>query len=442
MSFFERWLGASTTEWVQPNIRFGRYSDSYKDSLSYDAWDKALDIFEENRFLDSLELFFQFLQDKEEDNVHWQRSDDRIAFEFFQGSKRIIGWATATHLRIEGRIGRMLNAGPELLRRMVEANYNLKFSRYALDPSEFITVVFDTSATDASPYKLYYAFKEVATHADKQDDLLLEEYGKMEAVDNSHLEPLSALETKVKHQFIINNIKNTLALVKEQKLNKYAGAVSYLLLNLIYKIDYLCKPEGFTMETLERMHRQFFAKETALTPEEKNQALIHEFTKLLARSEQDYSQEMYHIKTTFGITSSVTHDRLIHLINNELNDMDWYIANGYPKVALAIPSYLVGYSLFNYAIPQPDRDFFHLFYRAIESDYFKALGYKPDLYDHKTGQVNRKHLKKAINQIVKKHSHRYPNLRPAISQLVFDNILDFSKSYLLMVRDLDLSRID
>ncbi len=444
MSFFERWIGTKDNEWVQPEIRFGRYSDSYKAIDSYDAWDKALDVFEEGEFLNSLELFFTFLRDDAENNVRWEKTDERISFELFQGSKRIVGWANPERLRIEGRVAHMIDKGPELLRRMIEHNYSLKFGRYALDPDQNITVVFDTIAVDASPYKLYYAFKEVATQADKQDDLLLEEFGQMEAIDSSHLEPLPAIETTIKHRFIVNGIKKVLTEVEDKGLGKYPAAIAFLLLNLIYKIDYLTKPEGFTMESLERMHRQFFSKENELKAKEKNQLLIDGLKNLLARSEKEYSKEMYQVKYTFGITSSVTHDRLVHLIDGELQDMDWYMKNGYINVAAAIPSYLIGYSLFNYALPQPDRDFFHLFYRITESDYFKALGFKPNLCNNESSVLkpNRKIVKRAIDRIVKKHRSRYPKLRPDINHLVFDNPVLFSKSYLLMVRDLDLTRVD
>jgi len=442
MSFFESWFGGKEKEWIQPEIRFGRYSDSYKKTESYDAWDKALDVFEEGKFLDSLELFFAFLRDDTEDNVCWEKTGQSISFEIFQGSKRLIGWANPERIRIEGRVARIIETSPELLRRLVEQNYSLKFSRYALDPNQHITVVFDTIAAEASPFKLYYAFKEVAIQADKQDDLLLEEFGQMEAVDNSHLQALPAGEKKIKHHFILDKIRAILEEVKDKRLAEYPSGVAYLLLDLVYKIDYLIKPEGHTMECLERMHRQFFSTEKAYSPRQKNEILIEELKRLLARREQAFSREMYQIKTTFGITSSITHDRLIDLIDGELHDMDWYIENDFPKIAAAIPSYMIGYSLFNFALPQPDRDFFHLFYRVSEAIYFKDLGFKPDYCDCASQAPNRKIIKQAINQIVKKHRSRYPNLRPAVSKLSFDNMILFSKSYLLMVRDLDLTRID
>ena len=49
MSFFERWFGNNNEEVVQPDIRFGRYSDSYKDTHCYDAWDLALEYFDKEK---------------------------------------------------------------------------------------------------------------------------------------------------------------------------------------------------------------------------------------------------------------------------------------------------------------------------------------------------------------------------------------------------------
>ena len=85
-------------------------------------------------------------------------------------------WRTIQKLRCSARIakGEQLNVG--LLRRLIEHNYGLKYSRYALDAEGYITIVFDTFLLDGSPYKLYYALKEIATHADKQDDLLISEF--------------------------------------------------------------------------------------------------------------------------------------------------------------------------------------------------------------------------------------------------------------------------
>lgn len=444
MSFFERWFGPKSQLIEQPDVRFGRYSDSYKPSACYDAWDAALAAHEAGRYMDSYELFLRFLRDDDEDNVQWERQGSSLSFELLQGSKRVVGWATPQRLRVEARVARITEPRPELLRRLVEDNYALKFSRYAIDPDAHIVVVFDTDAAEASPYKLYYALKELATQADKQDDLLLEEFRHTEPVDSSHLRPLPEAETAVKHEFIVRQIEDTLQEVAKGTLDahEYPGGIACLLLALVYKLDYLVKPEGLTMEILERIHRQFFANEAAATPQQRNARMVAELQALLRRTQSDYSREMYQVKTTFGITATVTHDRIANLIGTELPQMDWYLTNGHGRVAAAYPTYIVGYSLFNYAVPQPDRDFFHLYFRIIEPDYFEALGFSQSYYRTPGGPLNGKAISKAVEQIARKHRQRYPNLRPLVSQLVFSHPTAFARSYLLMVKELDMTRVD
>ena len=43
--------------------------------------------------------------------------------------------------------------------------------------------------------------------------------------------------------------------VDDGKLNpiQYPGGITYLLLDAIYKLDFLVRPEGQTMETIERI---------------------------------------------------------------------------------------------------------------------------------------------------------------------------------------------
>ena len=222
---------------------------------------------------------------------------------------------------------------------------------------------------------------------------------------------------------------------------QYPGAVAYLLLNLVYKLDYLIKPEGYTMETLERIHRLYFAKDGKTTAQ-KNQLLVRDLKKLLKRKKEHFFKEMYRVKSTFGITTPVNHDRVVSFIDSELSHMDWYRENGHDDYAIAVPGYIVGYSLFNYAVPKPDRDLFHLFFKITKANYFRELGFSYQYVDDTGTQLNKKNIKKAIDRIVDENKSKYYKLNPAVSSLRFDSMLSFIKSYLLMIRNLDLTKRD
>lgn len=443
MAFFNKIFGSQAPAEAQPDLKFGRYTDSYKQAGQYDAWDKSLEQFEQEQYLDSYKSFFSYLRDERAENVKFWEADGGIRFEILQGSKKVIGFADKKKLTAEAKVAKAQSMHIGFLRQMVEHNFDLKFGRYALDAEDDIIILFDTYTLDGSPYKLYYALKEIATNADKQDDLLLDEFKMLEPVDMAILTKLSDNIKKVKYNFVQQKIQRIFEEMDNGNLNleQYPSAFAYLLLNLCYKLDYLIKPEGFMMEALERIHRLYSAKDDNNTTR-KNTLLRKEFQILLDRTEEDFFKEMYEVVATFGITSPVNHDKVVSFIEGELNNMDWFHENGHEKVALAVPGYIAGYCLFNFAIPKPDRDFFHLYFQIVEADYFKALGFTINYFNPATKTFEPKNIKKAIKNIVEDNKDLYPDLRPKLGMLSFDSLCDFAKSYFLMLKELDMTKLE
>ncbi len=423
----------------QPSIRFGRFSDSYKPSKNYDAWDDSLEKFEKQDYIGCYRSFFDYLRDEQEDNVKYWEVDEGIEFEFYQGSKRIFGHANTSKLKAEAKIAKAKGRKKQFMYRLLEQNFNLQYSRFAIDHEDTLTIIFDTYSLDGSPYKLYYALKELATNADKQDDLLLDEFKSLEQVGTDHLKMLPAEEKLVKYNYVINSIEKALNMAKDEQLcQEYPGGIAYLLLNLVYKLDYLIKPEGYMMEALERANRLYFANDNKNTFE-KIKGLQRELELLASRPREGFFREMYRGISTFGITAPVNHDHVVNLINHDLGNMDWYRDNGYEEIALSIPGYIIGYCMFNYAIPKPDRDLFHLYFQITEAPYFNALGFKNNYYSEKEAKLQPKYIRKAIEQIVTNNRKDYIHLAPHLSLLRYESMCEFAKSFLIMVRDLDLT---
>jgi hypothetical protein len=265
----------------------------------------------------------------------------------------------------------------------------------------------------------------------------------LQPVDASHLEDLPLPEKEVKYQYIRQEIEAALHEMEHGKLDKtqYAGSFAYLLLALLYKLDYLVKPEGFMMETLELIHRKYYENDNQPTVY-KNQALCKGLRQLLERDKESFFHEMYRVKSTFGITYSVGHEQVSGLIDTELQNMDWYQEHGYHTLAMAIPNYIVGHCMFNFAAPKPDRSLFHLYYQVVEAAYFEQLGFSTDYYDADSGQFDKRGIKQAISAITAESEALYARLKADTSILNFDSLPDFAKSFLLMVRNLDLAKTD
>lgn len=438
MSFFGRFF-RPTAEAEPLTIPFGRYSDSYKTDAQYEQWEAAIVAFDEERYMAAFTLFLEFLKNEKGNNIqHWM-DDGVLKFNITQGSKKIVGHADSQRVQVEVKVAKTEGLKLAFMQQLMERNYTLRYSRFALDKNNDISMRFDTDLLDASPYKLYNALKEVATNADKLDDLLIEEHKDvLFPIDNQHIEESSIEEKSVKYQFIKASI--TKVLQRSHQLNKrdLEAGIAYLLLDLTYKMDYLVKPEGFMMETLERIHRQYFASDKKEI-EEKCSVLIKEFEEIDSRSEEELTKEIYHTIATFGITSPVNHERVASFIDGELPNMDWYLKNSYPDIALAIPGYIAGYCLFEFAVPKPDRQFFHFYFEIIEGNFFRALGFENIYYDTENAKFNKTAIRQRIAEITKNNQRKYPFLKPNTALLDFKTLQSFAFSYMKMIRVLDLS---
>ncbi len=435
MNLFGRLFGTAAPP-PQPAIRFGRFTDSNRSAEQEAAFDAALKDFNKENYLPAYVSFFNYLLNDEEQNVRVREERGELHFEFFQGSKRITGYANERKLHAEAKVAKAKILQSSFMRRLLEVNYELKYSRFALSPDNEISIVFDTYTSDGSPYKLYAALKELATHADKHDDILIDEFAALEIIDLNIRRVLPDWEKNAKYEFIQQKIQAAFNEIDRGKLNtdQYPVAVTYLLLHLCYKLDYLTKPEGQMMEVLETIHRMAFEQD-GKNASQKNLALRKEFQKLLDRPREKFYQEMYEVSATFGITPPIDHQNVVILIDQELPNMRWYADHGYERIARAVPGFIVGRALFSFALPPPDKDFFHLLMQIMEADYFRSLGFVPLVNN---GVFDEKAIRQAIRQVVEKHANAYPRLKPDLKKLVFSSMPDFAESFLLMVRDLDL----
>jgi hypothetical protein len=443
MSFWERLFG-TTAEPIptpQPTVRLGRYTDSYKGKKQYEAWEESLSRFESEDYLAAYEAFFKYLRDEQEDNVRWLLTDKGYEFELLQGSKRVTGMANAQKFIAEARIVKAQNLNVAVMRRLVESNFTLQYSRYALDSDNHLVIKFDTNALDASPFKLYYALKELSVNADKQDDLLLDEFGTfLTPIDMGSKVDLPETEQSVKYAFLVGKIKALFEEIERKKLDgdKYPSGISYLLLDTAYRIDYLTTPEGFIMETIERVHRTYFSAEEK-TLIQKNTAILKELEKIKNRSKELIFNELYGTTSTFGILQPKQHEALVSLIDGELPNREWYEANGHENVALAVSGYIVGLMLFTYSLPKADRELLTLYYKIFEPDYFKSLNYTPQYRHVTTGVFDQKAIKATIKTIISQYIEEFPKLAPDYALLDFKSPSKFAASYLMLIRGLDFT---
>lgn len=434
MGFFDKLFGGKSSN--EPNINFGRYSDAYRSEAQNAAFERSVDEFEKGKYVAAYRHFFDFLKDDAVNNVKYWEDEKGLRFELLQGSKKVIGWADEQRVEVETKIAIAETLEIDFMKRLMEKNYSLKYGRFALDNSNGIIMKFNTYVLDGSPYKLYDALKEVATNADKLDDLLLDEFDALKQVDTGHIIPIDDEEKTIKYNFLVESITDMLDNIQRMPNTSPSINKAYCLMSLCYKLDYLIRPEGFLMEIFERINRLYFAHDEQ-TIAKKVALLEQEFQAILKRPKVEILKEIYQTTSTFGVTMPVHHDRVRAFIDGEMPNMDWYIKHEKYDVALSSASYVVGYCLFNYAVPLPIRAYFHLFYNITVSDYFLDLGYKLDYY--KSNQTfNKTAIKNKINAIAKTYRKQYPSLKPRMELLDYTNMGTFAQTYLEMISQVNL----
>ncbi len=427
----------------QPDIPFGRFSDAYKSDVQQQAFDRSLDAFEQGEHLEAYRNFLLFLKDEEaiQPNIVWQESDQEIRFELWQGSQHITGVANADNVMAESKVARANDLNVGFMRRLMEANFNLKFSRFSLDSENNLCIKFDTKTVDGSPLKILHALRELAIHADKQDDLLLGEFAQaLSPAEGRDLGEISEVEKEAKYAYICRSIEAAFVEIDKGKPdpNTFPGSYAYLLLALVFRLDYLIKPEGFMMDLLEKVYAAYFSKNN-LTPQVKVQQMRRELQTLLDRPKEEFFKEMYRTRSTFGTNPAVPHGTLASFIEGEMTNMEWPMQQGHDTLAFAVAQYVAGFTLFHQAPPKPDRAFLHLFFQITESAFFRELGFQISFTDT-AGKLQKAEILKEIKRIVERNRDTFTRLRPDLNQLNFASMTLFCKSYMYMLKGLDLTK--
>lgn len=412
---------------VQPAIRFGRYSDNNKTVEKTQRWTDADNLFKEKKFHESILSFFDYLRDDALQNVTAVRKGDVIEFEFLQGSKIIRGSCNHNTVQAEVALVRMPQASVPVMRRLLEQNFNLYYSRYALHNDQ-LCMRFDSTVESANPNKLYYSFKELATRADKQDDLLVQDFSALQTTDTSHIEEIPETEKEIKYRYMLQWIDETLKLIEPLDAEKLSGGIAHLLLNLAYRIDYLIVPEGKLLYDLEDIVARYFAKDEKPVSE-KNKAMITAFKAFLQKTKEDVFPCLFRSRHTFAITVPQTQKTIADTIYGANQNMIWYRDNQYPQIAQQVSEYGLGYCQYNFSIPKPITELYHILMMVNYSSFFKELGYSAELYNAATGTFNNQLLQERIQTIMGEWRKKYPQINFKTENLRYDSLLSFTHSF-------------
>lgn len=420
-------------------LRFGRYSDNNKSYQKTRRWYDAEDLFKDKKYQESLFAFFEYLRDDEEDNVTFTQEGETFRFTILQGSKKIHGYSDGKTITACAPLALMPTPITAVMRRLLDMNYSLYYSRTAMDEKNTLCMIFDTEVTSADPNKMYYGLKELATKADRQDDMLLVDFPSLQPAGTEHVEYLPQHELEVKYKYFRKWIQDTLDEVAKLNQDSFSGAIAYLLLTLIYRIDFLITPEAKLLAAMDKINSIYWEKKDDVALVERNKLMKDEIVKLLDISQEEFSQSVYRSKGTFSINQPPKQDKIEDNITNANKDSHWYKDNKYHLIAITLVEYGLLYSEYIYSMPRVVTDLVTVFMAVIHADYFSELGIKESLYDIKQDTpFYETAILDASRAAINKYQDKYKNLGWSNPRISFESIYDFAISYTESIAKLNL----
>jgi hypothetical protein len=419
-----------------PDIRFGRYSDNNKSVEKVGRWNQAEQLFRDKRFEQSLDAFIDYLRDDELRNVISEWRGDILDFRIYQGSKVVRGTCSPERLVAEVSLARMQEPIVPVMRRLLEQNFSLYYTRYALDKDR-LCMRFETDRETANPNKLYYGLKELAIRSDKQDDLLLEDFRQLDALDQEHIQTLPEAERRVKCGWFRRFIAETLDQIAELDPDKLAGGISYLLLALAYRLDYLITPEGALQQELEKVIAIFYSKEDKPVLE-KNSQMTEAFRRLQGRTDAEIEPSLFRSVSTFSIVAPQPPKLVSESLYTAIQNMFWFRDNKQPGMALQILEYGFSFCQYSYSLPRPMTELYRLFMQVNHPAYFRDLGFAEGLYEPERNEFDRSAIEAAVEDIIERGRVKYPAMAWKKQNVKYDSLLNFNHSFVSEVQTLNM----
>lgn len=422
---------------ILPEIQFGRMTTTTKSPAQYESWNTAITLFEQERYLKAYTHLLDYLSDNDEENVEYINKVGKLSFRLYQGSRLIEGFANAHVFKVRVKIARFLKPNPTLMQWLLEENYFLKYTRFSIDEDYCICLVFDTYVEDGTPYKIYEALKELAIKADTKDDVLLIQFPELTPVEPIRVRIPTPEETEVRYKFMMVKIEDTIREVNTEMLNKsdYLGGISFLLLDTLFRIDFLVKPEGTIMEDIQKVHDMFF-NNSVLDVAYKNQHIFQVLKTIAKTNYDDFERQIYDVKRTFGLSYFEGQISFRELVRVQMSDFDWYYNHGYPKYAQAICGYIVGYALYAISLPVLTRSLLMFYYRITETDFFRDLGYTQETYIE-SSRLNKSKIIDELKRIFKLNIPQKLPTKREFNRLQYEDMAIFGRTLLEMIADLE-----
>lgn len=421
---------------------FGRGINANLSKDEEELFNKSYEAFEAKDILNAYEYFFKslenFLNNASSKNIILSREEDKLNFEIFQGSARVVGTITKEKLYAEAIITKKHSANVALKRLLLERNYQLTYSYYFSD-DEFIKIKLSHDNITMNTQKVFFPLREIALNADFDKEYIKSEFPDIAIEDIEHLEPINDDELTIKYNFLHKWADEIKTKILSLPSNDNAGMQSFMLLYFIFKIDYLLVPKYKIFQQSSKKVQEYFSDEN-LSVESKNEEIREYISELEEISFEEFKTNFYEAKYTFNPTEKTSHEEIEIFITESLSKIRWYKNNRYNQIIPTMYAYIALYLLYNYGLHPITKRLLHTLVEIQNPKFFEALGYHT-LYDEESSAFSKRTIISRIEEIITPYQSRYKLLKPFGDKLNFTSLNEFSNSFYLQLKNLNFEEI-
>jgi hypothetical protein len=283
---------------VQDDYHFGRFISYKKNPQQQEQYQESKKAFSQQRYIDGYEHYFNYLRfyHVEEDigNISYKKDENSMEFTLIQGSAIIKGDITQRRLSAKVNLAHTISDNIAVMRRLLEKNYMYTYTTFFLENKTLrAKIYFDNIAL--SPQKVFFPLRELAMNADKEKELLLDEFNDLEPVELDHIEAMDQSLKETKLRFFREWIDKTEQKVALLPTQEQSGAIAFVWIGLLLKIDYFVTPRGKLGYDVYEAIQEYYLDDDKLI-EEKNDALQQAVEKLKELDSQKLSKSLYAVK--------------------------------------------------------------------------------------------------------------------------------------------------
>ncbi len=419
---------------------FGRFISCKKTAEQQEQYQESKKAFSQQRYLDGYEYYFKYLNffegDKDCANLVFDKDENSLRFKIIQGSAVVRGNVTQRRLSATVNIAHTVKDNIAVMRRLLEKNYMYTYTGFYLENETLKAKIYFDNVS-LSPQKVFFPLREISINADKEKELLLDEFNDLGPVELDHIEAMDPHLKDTKLRFFREWIDKTEQKVTLLPTQEQSGAIAFVWLGLLLKLDYFVTPRGKLGYDIYEAIQEYYLEDNKLI-EEKNDALRQAVDKLKELDTQKLSKSLYCVQQTFDIFTANNLDEIRAFIEETLSKVVWYKEHRYEEVIMSIYEYLGLYMLYSFGMNDCLRELVQLNVRLHNTDFHSALGME-SLY--KNEKLESSKISKSIAEIIRSHAKTYPHLQDFSNILNYESPEKFHHSYFGALKNLNFSEL-